>query len=827
MVFSLNVNFVVPGAETNAWKFLGLLGSHNGGRMLNRSIYLLVAVAAMSMATVLLLNHPLGVGPSIGFCLVFLLSYYKPSFFLFLIPAILPVIGFAPWSGWITFEELDLIVLATAVGGYTKFAFHGKTASNYRISKLLFVLLTVMSISILVSMTRGFSDAGQFVFGWFQAYDGPMNSVRIGKSFFLALLLLPLFVLIKSKPEKNVDCKLGLGMAVGLCVASLAALWERLAFTDFLNFSSDYRTTALFWEMHVGGAALDGWLLLTFPFSIWSIRKARTPFQLVLSLILLLLAAYASLTTFSRGVYLALLLSLPLLAWQTRQKESEGNNHGGPDWGGAKWAIALVLVGVMSHQVFVTGGYRALLALMGLMAISLFLPSLLRNLSIKQLFLSGSVGFFVGGALVLAAYYFPKGPYVIYLALFLLIVYFIYSYRNIKIESTIKFVTAVFVCLILSAVNIANHWGGLGALLMMGLAVFILLLIVTFGATSKHALWPNNVHWQGKFLAMIIFVGAIVSVFAGGAYMGDRFATSSRDLEGRVTHWRNSLSMLQSPMDVLFGKGLGRYPANYYFSAPNGEFPGTYRIIQERGNSVISLVGSNHPLSFGNILRISQRLSFGVEGPFIVRFKAKSNVLAKMHLEVCEKHLLYSAVCAIGVTDIKPTNNSWEFQEIRLSRPDMRGGPWYAPRFTTFSFGIASGGGAAELDEIALVSIDGVNFLKNGNFSDEMKYWFFSSDRDHLPWHAKNIWLNILFDQGLFGLAIFLVVTISALSSLILGNARKNELAPYITSGIIGFLVVGLFDSLTDVPRLSFIYYFLVIYALSTAVLVKGVDTRS
>jgi hypothetical protein len=31
------------------------------------------------------------------------------------------------------------------------------------------------------------------------------------------------------------------------------------------NFASDYRTSALFWEMHVGGAALDAWLMLSFP----------------------------------------------------------------------------------------------------------------------------------------------------------------------------------------------------------------------------------------------------------------------------------------------------------------------------------------------------------------------------------------------------------------------------------------------------------------------------------------------------------------------------------------------------------------------------------
>ena len=35
-----------------------------------------------------------------------------------LLLAPLPLIGFAPWSGWISFEELDLLVLACASGGY-------------------------------------------------------------------------------------------------------------------------------------------------------------------------------------------------------------------------------------------------------------------------------------------------------------------------------------------------------------------------------------------------------------------------------------------------------------------------------------------------------------------------------------------------------------------------------------------------------------------------------------------------------------------------------------------------------------------------------------
>ena len=274
--------------------------------MLSRVINLLVALTAITLGGFLALNYPVGtLLPISGFVAIAVISFYQPSLFLIIIPAILPVSGFAPWTGWISFEELDLLVLATAAGGYARCAFDGKLDATQRTSSLLLLLSILMAISILISMARGFADAGGFVFGWFQGYDGPMNSVRIGKSFFLALLLIPLIARLQNTLGTITSRKLGLGIAIGLGTASIAALWERLAFTGLLDFSSDYRSTALFWEMHVGGAALDGWLLLTIPFSIWALRNSRSTFQCVLSLCVVRLAAYASLTTFSRGVYLA------------------------------------------------------------------------------------------------------------------------------------------------------------------------------------------------------------------------------------------------------------------------------------------------------------------------------------------------------------------------------------------------------------------------------------------------------------------------------------------------------------------------------------------
>ena len=65
------------------------------------------------------------------------------------------------------------------------------------------------------------------------------------------------------------------GLTLGLATCGLAALWERLAFPGLTNFAADYRSSALFWEMHVGGAALDAWLALALPFALAAIARAR------------------------------------------------------------------------------------------------------------------------------------------------------------------------------------------------------------------------------------------------------------------------------------------------------------------------------------------------------------------------------------------------------------------------------------------------------------------------------------------------------------------------------------------------------------------------
>jgi hypothetical protein len=101
------------------------------------------------------------------------------------------------------------------------------------------------------------------------------------------------------------------GIVTGLLGLVCVAVWERSAFPGLFQFSLPYRTIALFWEMHMGGAALDAYLVLTAPFTIWLLMTVVGRIHWVGAATFLVLCVYVWLTTFSRGVYVA--VAVPLL----------------------------------------------------------------------------------------------------------------------------------------------------------------------------------------------------------------------------------------------------------------------------------------------------------------------------------------------------------------------------------------------------------------------------------------------------------------------------------------------------------------------------------
>jgi len=767
--------------------------------------------------------------------------------------ALMPVLGFAPWSGWLVFEEMDMLVLAVAAGAYAALAFRQPPTERLpawrhelSYSGPVLVLLLLFVGTSLLSMQRGFADAGGFQFGWWQGYLEPLNSLRNVKAYFLALLLVPLWTRAAAVQPQAQSEALMWGM-VGSCVLmSLAALWERQAFTGLLNFSSDYRTTALFWEMHVGGAAFDGALALSMPFVLMALLRQHSPLGFAALMGVAVLGLYACLTTFSRGVYLAvpvgMIVMLGLRGAQWRRASQQKVLDIKPLLsvpGPAKiGALALVLCfGLGALHMFSSSGYRGLLALLGSMMILLTMPSSQwlpsRGQRIVGTIMGALLALLATGVATALAIYLPKAAYVSYsVAFFAALVARRLNQPGQARPVQSCLMSALWFWVLFSTVLVADSWGGSGArddalavAAPLGLGWLAMLIWPQF--------WPfkilGSMGWRqrGLVFSALVVIGATVGVLGGGVYLRDRMSAAAEDLDTRLTHWRQGVSMLSGPQDLWLGKGAGRYVASEFFEGPLKDRIGDYRLQEDGHESWLRLAGMHQPTGGGEMLRVSQRIS-APRGPVHFEARVRVDKPVNLGLEVTEKHLLYSDAYIGRNLSIKPLpdGGGWQRVQVDFGPASGMGGDWFAPKLIVFSIIMDDPDGKADIDSMSLTDSRG-ELLSNGNFSQGLAHWFFSSDRNHLPWHIKNMALHVLFEQGVLGLAVLAGLVLLVLLRLSFGRGRDQPLAPAMAGAIVGFLCVGAFDSLLDVPRVGWAFFVLLLFSLGLRALPGAVAERA
>ena len=787
-------------------------------RLLAALVCLLCAGCGLALA----LQYP--IGPPLIAAAVFTAvatgTILWPGAWILALPAVLALAGFAPWTGWLTFEELDMLVLAIATGGYARRALErvgaprqGDEHDDAPIALSSRLLVVLFALSIAVALVRGVSDAGGFEFGWFQGYFGPMNSVRLAKSFFFALLLFPLWRDAHGADPLKASRYWSAGLCLGLAGVSLAALWERLAFTRLLDFTTDYRTTALFWEMHVGGAALDGFLALTVPFAVRELQTAGRGWRWIVALATLVVASYACLTTFSRGVFLAIPVGLVVMGWLALRQRAASTAAGPSARGWAGWA-AVFAIGYAgaAFWLFPVAGYRGLLAVLGAFVLLLRLGASPADLEPAPEWRTAALAAALSVVVLFMAWAVPRGAYLAYALTFAFTAAASYTPR------TRWMAFAGYAAVLFSLGLVGWHWGGEPALIR-ALPVMAVLLLVALALASARAgrpdrAWPSSRRWQAAVVACMVATSGGVGVMLGGAYMTDRMSTAEGDMQTRLDHWSEGLSVLHSPEQWAFGVGLGRYPAAYFLLHGNTDAPGDYALRGTPAEPALALSAGRHMLGWGELLRVSQRVRVPRQ-PVQAELMVHADRPTGLHLELCEKHLLYNGACLLKDVEVPATGATWQAIRTPLDGAAVSGGHPFAPRMLSFSISNKSQATLLEVRDVRLIEAGGDDLLVNGDFAHGMAHWFFSSDRNHLPWHLKNVFVHVLFDQGLFGLGVFVLMLVGGLWRLGFGSARAHPLAPAIAGSLAGFVVVGLFDSLVDVPRDAFVFYFLLLQALT------------
>ncbi|QKS28427.1 hypothetical protein [Accumulibacter sp.] len=654
-------------------------------------LYGALAILSAAMATFIALNHPLWpallavalVVWSVAVCL-------RPLLWLAVLPACLPLAGFSPWTGWIGVEEFDLLCLGAAAGSLSRLVLQRMLPARWlpaagtgadgrgddrpatgaarvatdprrrlpgsrdscRRQRLALIGLALLMASCLFAAWRGLLAAGGPPLDWFDGYEEPLNSLRVAKSFLLSLLLLPsLRCLLHGEPRRSAGCLAG-GIVAGLAVVVLAALAERLAHPGLLDFTTAYRTTALFWEMHVGGAALDAFLALTLPFAVRPVLRAAAPGNWLAAALLAVLACYACLTTFSRALYLGTAVAVVVLACRLPRQAAQ--------------------------------------------------------------------------------------------------------------------------------------------------------------QCRPQPLWRT----RANRVLVAILAGEVLLVAAFGEFMGSRLAGGERDLVGRLTHWQESLGLLQGGSDMVFGRGLGRYPADYSAQVAGREMPGRLRLIDDATGRHLSLSGTRWRAPQRGRWELLQRVPAPLAAPYALSLAARSAQPAVLVASVCRQHLLYPAACVESAVLIPGGAGDWRRIELRLHPGARVPASRLLPAAGFFSLRLLGQSEFVELDELRLIDDGGRQLLANGDFSQGLARWFFAARHYFLPWHVDSLYLEMLLDQGALGLGLLLALLALAIINLSRVPQREHELAPYLLAGLLACMTAGLFVSVLDMPRVAFLFYLLLCCSL-------------
>jgi len=231
----------------------------------------------------------------------------QPAWIFAIVPAALPMLDLAHWSGRFYLDEFDVLV---AVGLVIGFARVPATKRRIRDPALTAALL-LLGAAYAIGTARGLWPPNWPDANAFNNYFSPYEALRIGKGALWATLLWWLWRRLAARSRAPVTLLAG-GLAAGLAWSATAILIERLAFSTLFDFTRDYRVTGPFSQMHTGGAYIECFLTVATPFLLLLLLRTRSMLLRTAGTACLVVTVYALMVTFSRGGYAAFAIAVCL-----------------------------------------------------------------------------------------------------------------------------------------------------------------------------------------------------------------------------------------------------------------------------------------------------------------------------------------------------------------------------------------------------------------------------------------------------------------------------------------------------------------------------------
>ena len=724
-------------------------------------------------------HFPLALYLAVAFFFVYLAALLRwPMLWLLLLPAVLPVLDLAPWTGWLLFDEFDILILGTVAVALVR----GRYARNDEATMWpVYWIIGLWLLAICAATVHGLLPIrSPDVSAWFATYTSPYNAIRIAKSALWAVLLLPCWWYLRARFGIQASYWLQSGITIGVLLWGLSILWERGVIyhlsqfnkwgviNSLLDFTTTHRVVGLMSQMHTGGSGIDSYAVIAVSLAFaFLLKRDIGPGRGIFVLAVSLLGAYATAVTFTRATYVAFAISvLVILVIGLRSRAGFAVGRACSQG----WLVPLFLIYTASaFVVFSHGGVLTMAVLAAGCAASL--------------------GFaFLGER----------------------------TDKSLLLVSLVS--TALIVALGMGYAISGSRWTETTQSTTWLLSAVAAVAAVGTGYGSWRATAASPLNARLLMVAILCVALPMATIATGGYRMQERISRASDDAATRVNHWQDGLALVGSETsDWLLGLGLGRFPTAYILASEDEVRVGTYLYASDPGGGRLILGG-------GRDLRLGQRLG-SITAPdktLTLRGRAKwSGEQSKLAVSVCRRQLLeqqaYNGTCSgLGINFDAPEGEWTDFAHT-FSIERLGQDRWSLPRFTTLRLGAGRIGGLLEIDDLALLDASGRDYLRNGDFEAGGEGWFSYNDFQHLAWHPKNLYIGVLVEQGIIGLAAFLVFYGMVMKRAWHLARDGDTLALGVLAATVGILFLGIFSTVLNVPRVAFLLYFTMLVIATTA----------
>ena len=693
-------------------------------------------------------SSPMSVWWLIPLCLYFLLVVYRPYCVFVILPISIVLIDSKSWIGFSVFNEFDSLIWLTVAAGIL----HFKNKIQFLVNHSpIFLVIFLALVFINVGLQGGF---GSFVTETNPYYDNSY-SVFIAKGIVYGALLAILFVTDYFYYPEETKMSWFYGAATSAFLLFIIVLWERgtlLALfegntwwhgvSSLLNFSGSYRVTGFFAEMHTGGEAFDGIVLFLLAVNLFAFLNARQMWQKNVYLLACFAVTYCVLVGYTRATYLAafVLVGSLVVFWQLKVVPRR-----------QRFTLAEVIQSsclcICSVLILKYSGFASLTLHLVLLIVFPLLMFISKNLNLNRL----SSNF-------------------LYTLIWFIVLLFSYVQQSESkwFDNTFSFHNRLFI---------------------LSFIFFGILLFLHKNLTAKlSATLLRNI--------VMVVISSVLSVGSVGYQINARLDHVERDFMTRVFHWQ---SVIQSgdwlTSQWLFGHGVGSFPKNYALTFPEEiKKIGSFEIKDSKLN-----IGIGEDLTIGQRIKVESGKRYLLTGHF------SAEEQAKLLVGICYRNILYP-------TNFAPNCNYRLIASNTLSHKfsvDL-----YSPEYKTSGNSLLQWPAFFVVKNISDHQIISINWLKlvgsdkttdllkNGDFSNNLENWYFYNDYNHLPWHIKNIYLSFVYQLGLIGVLLLLILIFQAL--------WKRHSDPFIAfyqytlvSLLLALCAFGMFGDPFDSPKAS------------------------